>query len=412
MNIGQRHALRKATEIDHDEATRSVVRAVDELTPWLAEQSARIDAERRIPDDVIERLIDTGIFRLAQPRQFGGLGALPSIIWETTYKVACGSPSCAWITGLGAANALAMARFSPEAQADIFMGGKPAVFSLLSGGVGANIVTQRHDDHVSVSGDWRYASGIDVSNWVGTLIELPPEEGDGPPQPHMALIPTADFEIDHDSWHVIGMRGTGSKNVTLSDCKVPYHRIMDWAELQADRCHPDCPNDEVAQRFPFNTLLAMSVIAPTLGTAQASAEAVAGIVLDRVNSGTKKRQIEDNVTHVRVATAIARIKMLQRFVIAETEALERHLREENAVSLAERARIRTQFAVAARDALSTCQDLFALIGGSLLPEGTRLEGLFRDMHTMSTHFLLQPDIIGEAYGRLLLGLELKPGTRI
>ena len=38
--------------------------------------------------------------------------------------------------------------------------------------------------------------------------------------------------------------------------------------------------------------------------------------------------------------------------------------------------------------------------------------LFRDIHAMSSHFLLQPEPIAEAYGRLLLGLELTPGTRL
>lgn len=411
MNVSHKHADRSA-ECDDAGAIEAVVDKVNGLVPWLAQQSARIDAERRIPDDVIARIVGTGLFRLAQPQCYGGLGARPSIIWNTTFAVARGNPSCAWITGLGAANALAMARFSHQAQSDVFNLSEAPIFSLLSGGVGANVVVERHGDHMTVSGDWRYASGIDVSSWVGTLIEIPPEDGMGPSVPHMALIPTSAFAVDHDSWRVIGMRGTGSKNVRLDNCVVPMHRIMDWAALQADACDPTCRNREVAQGFPFNTMLAMSVIAPTLGTAAAAAEAVLDIIRNRVNSGTKKKQVEDNVTHVRVATAVARIGMLQRFVIAATEDIERRIEADAPISVEDRAKIRTQFAVAARDALTTCQELFALIGGSLLPEGTRLDGLFRDIHTMSTHFLLQPDITGEAYGRLLLGLELKPGTRI
>jgi 3-hydroxy-9,10-secoandrosta-1,3,5(10)-triene-9,17-dione monooxygenase len=31
---------------------------------------------------------------------------------------------------------------------------------------------------------------------------------------------------------------------------------------------------------------------------------------------------------------------------------------------------------------------------------------------MSSHMLLQTEVIGEAYGRLLLGLELPPGARL
>ena len=41
-----------------------------------------------------------------------------------------------------------------------------------------------------------------------------------------------------------------------------------------------------------------------------------------------------------------------------------------------------------------------------------LERLFRDVHAMSTHMLLQPDAIGEVYGRLLLDLPLPPTARV
>jgi hypothetical protein len=56
--------------------------------------------------------------------------------------------------------------------------------------------------------------------------------------------------------------------------------------------------------------------------------------------------------------------------------------------------------------------MFAALGGSVLPTGTRIERLFRDVHAMSSHMLLQPDAIGESYGRLLLGLPLPPTARI
>lgn len=71
-----------------------------------------------------------------------------------------------------------------------------------------------------------------------------------------------------------------------------------------------------------------------------------------------------------------------------------------------------RIALAARLALSAAQRMFSAMGGSLLPSDSRAERLFRDLHAMSSHLLLQPEIIGEAYGRLLLGLEIPPGARL
>jgi 3-hydroxy-9,10-secoandrosta-1,3,5(10)-triene-9,17-dione monooxygenase len=71
-----------------------------------------------------------------------------------------------------------------------------------------------------------------------------------------------------------------------------------------------------------------------------------------------------------------------------------------------------KYALASRTALQACQRLFSSLGGSLLPAGTRIERQFRDLHAMCSHFLLQPEAIGEAYGRLMLGLELPPNARL
>jgi 3-hydroxy-9,10-secoandrosta-1,3,5(10)-triene-9,17-dione monooxygenase len=106
------------------------------------------------------------------------------------------------------------------------------------------------------------------------------------------------------------------------------------------------------------------------------------------------------------------MSLLRDFLISETATIEERIGRAGVLTPEERGLSRTKVAIASRQALSLTQRLFASLGGSLLPEGTRIERLFRDIHAMSSHFLLQPEPISEAYGRLLLGLELAPGTRL
>jgi 3-hydroxy-9,10-secoandrosta-1,3,5(10)-triene-9,17-dione monooxygenase len=156
----------------------------------------------------------------------------------------------------------------------------------------------------------------------------------------------------------------------------------------------------------------MSVLAPTLGVASACSEECIKIIRGRVSSGNQQAQINDKIAQVDAGSSAATMSLLRDFLISETAAIENRILQSGPLTHEERGLSRAKVAIASRQALSSAQRLFAALGGSLLPEGTRIERLFRDVHAMSSHFLLQPEPISEAYGRLLLGLELAPGTRL
>lgn len=381
------------------------------LVPWLQAQAARADQERRLPADVAARLVEADLFRMTQPKLYGGLGLAPAQAWEAVFEVARGCSSAAWLVGLVAANILLVSRFSAEAQRDVFLCGRPAVVPMLTGGVGYDITVEPAPGGVRLSGSWRYASGIDVASWVGLLVPLP-VGADGAREPHIVLVPQENFTIDHDSWDVLGMRGTGSKTIHLPPVFVPEHRWLSWVRLQAGLKHPDCPHTEPLYDFPLNPAFAMSVGAPTLGVASAVAEEFRTIVRDRTNSGTQQRQVEDRIAQIQVASGEATMGMLRRSLVDDAAGLLGTLEAGGAPTLAQRAEARMRIAVGTRLAVTEAQRMFAALGGSLLPVGSRIERLFRDVHAMSSHFLLQPDTIGEAYGRLLLGLDLPAGARV
>jgi alkylation response protein AidB-like acyl-CoA dehydrogenase len=380
------------------------------LIPWLGDQAARVEETRRIPNDVAARLFETGLFSLMKPSLFGGLGVSPRFAWEATFNIARGCSSCAWLAGLTSANIMMLGKFSAQAQGEVFAPHVSPIVPMLTGGVGQDVRVEAADGGVVLSGRWRYASGVDVSDWLGLLVNLP--GSDSAPAPHIVLVPQREFQVDHQSWRVMGMRGTGSKNIALARAYVPAHRFMSWAELQAGRKHATSPNTESCFDFPLNTAFAMSVLAPTLGVASACGDECTKIIRGRISSGNQQAQINDKLAQVEVGSAAATMSMLRDFLTSETAAIESRITGGAALSPEERGLSRTKIAIASRQALICAQRLFAAVGGSILPEGTRVERLFRDIHAMSTHFLLQPEPISEAYGRLLLGLDPAPGTRL
>jgi alkylation response protein AidB-like acyl-CoA dehydrogenase len=389
----------------------SMMEKVRSLTPWLQGEASRIESEKRIPDDVAQRLVAHDLFRMTQPCRFGGLGCTPRQAWEAVMEVARGCGSCAWVVALNAANVLMVAKFSERAQEEVFLGGRPAIVSMLTGGVGMDIVSERLKEGVLLSGRWRYASGIDVASWVGVLAPVP-DEHNGKAELQVLLLPKEAFSIDHSSWNVLGMRGTGSKDISLRPTLVPAYRWLSWSQLQAGQKHVTCPNDEPLFNYPLNSVFAMSVLAPLVGLASTVAEEFCGVVKTRVNGVTQHRQRDEKSAQVEVAMGEATMAILRQTLLDDADLVFEIIESGRQPTPSERAAIRMRIAVSARLALTSAQKMFSAMGGSLLPTGSRAERLFRDLHAMSSHLLLQPEIIGEAYGRLLLGLELPEGARL
>jgi alkylation response protein AidB-like acyl-CoA dehydrogenase len=389
----------------------SVAQNARSLCSWLQSRAGEIDAAKRIPDDVVERLGAADLWRMTQPPRFGGLGCRPRDAWEAVFEIARGCGSCAWVVGLNSANVLMLGKFSDQAQRDVFLCGKPAIISMLTGGVGSNLTAERVAGGVMLAGRWRYASGIDAASWAGLLVSIPHANG-GEPESHVVLVPQEAFSIDHCSWNVLGMRGTGSKDISLKPTFVPEHRWLSWNQLQRGEKHPTCPNHELIYDYPLNSVFAMSVLAPMLGVASAVAEEFRDLVKTRINSGTQQRQRDDKVAQIDVASGEATMAIMRQSLLDDADLVLQITQSGRSLTPEERGAIRMRLAIAARLALAAAQRMFSALGGSLLPTGSRAERLFRDLHAMSSHFLLQPDAIGEAYGRILLGLDLPQGVRL
>lgn len=403
--------MRQAVHSTAEATDAGPIMAARALQPWLADQAMRIEDNNAMLPDVAERLVEADLFRMSVPKRFGGLEMHPSKACRAIYEVAKGCGSSAWLVSLSYANVFIVGKFSARAQSDVFDCGKPSILSFLTGGVAVGVNAQRTEGGIILSGEWRYASGIDVASWVGLLVNIP-TEADGGETPTIILVPQEEFEIDHSSWNVMGMRGTGSKNVSLENVFIPEHRFMDWARLQAGEVHADCPNEDLLYRYPLNSVFAMSIAAPTLGVAASVGDTYCRTVKTRVNSGTKVAQIGDKASQVQVAAMQALMDLLCEGLASDMAHMSMLCENGRRMSNEERALIRMRMATSSRIALQEAQKIFRSVGGSLLPKGTPLERQFRDLHAMSSHFLLSEDAIGEAYGCLLLGLDLPAGARI
>lgn len=397
-------------KLTKETSREKVIGRAKALGSKLKSRAYEIEQAGRIPQDVADELVNAGFFHITVPKSMGGLGLSPSVQWEAAYEVGRGCASSAWMVGLIGANLVMVGKFHGKAQKEVFQSERAPIVPLLTGGVGSDIVVDRVEGGFNVSGKWRYASGIDIASWVGLLVPVPDENGELVPS--LVLVDQKYFDIDHSSWSVMAMRGTGSKNVSLNNAFVPYYRSMSWDDLQSGKVHPDCPHQETMYKLPLNSLFAMSVAAPTLGVASGVVEDFREVVAKRVLSGNKEKQVEDRVSQIRVGETQAWIEVLKNQLISDSNWLVERTLDNNPLNNEEKAALRSRISLVGQQSLGVCQQIFSSVGGAILPEPSPVERGFRNIHGMASHFLLQSDLACETYGRVLLDLPLSPSARL
>ena len=79
-----------------DEIAPLLARAT-QTQDWLRGRAAAVEQQRCLTSEVVERLVDDGLFRITQPSQYGGLGLEPRVAWQAVFEIARGCSSTAWI---------------------------------------------------------------------------------------------------------------------------------------------------------------------------------------------------------------------------------------------------------------------------------------------------------------------------
>ena len=91
---------------------------------------------------------------------------------------------------------------------------------IVCGGGGLRPGTLRADQGgYRLTGRFRYGSGIHAADWI-LLQGLVTDGNGGPPRVRVCVLPKDAVEVQ-DTWHVLGMRATGSNDFAVDDVFVP-----------------------------------------------------------------------------------------------------------------------------------------------------------------------------------------------
>jgi 3-hydroxy-9,10-secoandrosta-1,3,5(10)-triene-9,17-dione monooxygenase len=183
--------------------------AAEGLVPVLRERAPRAEELRRLPDETIADLHRTGLFRILQPGRVGGSELPFRSIVELVAVIGRACGSTAWVLANLAAHHWLLGMWAPKAQDEIW-GESPDNL------IGSALIfprgrAKRVEGGYRLTGRWPFSSGIDAAAWnlFGAIVH---DEEAGISEPRIFLVPASDYTII-DTWHVIGLAGTGSKDV-------------------------------------------------------------------------------------------------------------------------------------------------------------------------------------------------------
>ncbi|MEV5845427.1 acyl-CoA dehydrogenase family protein [Streptomyces sp. NPDC051985] len=207
-----------------------VLAAVDKLLPEIGARSAEIEANGDVPEGLMRKIHDTGTFRMFVPKTHGGIEIdIPTAI-EIIARIASADGSAGWTAMICASSSLLVSRLPRTLYDKIFQDSPEALFSGVAAPKGRG---EKVDGGYRVTGRWGFSSGCRHADWLlGTCVIT--EDGvplrnefTGAPLTRSAVMPADAWTIE-DTWHVLGMRGTGSNHTALNDVFVPEEQMFDF----------------------------------------------------------------------------------------------------------------------------------------------------------------------------------------
>jgi alkylation response protein AidB-like acyl-CoA dehydrogenase len=394
-----------ALELDEPALRDELLRRARELQPLLRKNAVQTDRDRRAVDENIAAIDEAGLFRIMLPRRLGGFGTSVRTQVDVSAVLAEACPGTSWVQNLtGVCNWFAS--LLPERAQDEIFGSNPK--TRVAGVFTPSSQMRREDVQggLVVSGKWYYASGCLHADWG--LVGLTEQDKDGRViDQFIAFIPMSELSIE-DTWHTVGMRGSGSACLVAKDVFVPWHRmysvpkILSWdypTEFQGRA-------DETNSAAAFVPVAVIILAGPQLGMARAALEYVISTAKTRaVTYTTYARQADSTAFQIQIAEAAMKIDTAHLHVHRACDDIQRYAAANQFPDYKTRARLRCDAAYGIRNAMDAINMLIAAHGSGGFAESSPMQRWWRDSNTAAGHAVGLPSIAIEIHGKALLGID-------
>lgn len=382
-------ALKTEAPLDGGKDWVVVARA---LGAEFAKRASAVDAEDRFVAENYADLKASGLLSAGVPAELGGAGASHAEMCSVVRELArhCGSTALAF----------SMHTHQVMTNAWRWRHAKAPVEALLKRVAAENIVLlssggsdwlQGSGSATRVEGGFRidarkiFTSGAPAGDLILTSAVYDDPEA-GPTVLHFGVPMTSDAVRIESTWRVMGMRGTGSHDVTIDGFFLPD------AALSGKR-----PQGKWHPLFHLISMIAIPLIYSVyVGIAEAARDRALGFAAKRRSDP----HLLSLVGGMENELAAARLALGELIAAADTDQ----------PGPAVTSRVFIARTLAARAAIETVELAMQVAGGSAFYRGNGLERLFRDVQAARYH-PLQEGLQRELAARVALGLDIDGGRQ-
>ncbi|WP_020173883.1 acyl-CoA dehydrogenase family protein [Methyloferula stellata] len=373
---------------------------IQALAPSIAARAAEIEAGRRMPLDIVEKLKSIGVFRMLVSKSSGGLEFDLSSAMEVIAALGRIDGSVGWTAMIATGASIFVPLASKETYAQIYAKGPDVAFagSARPGGTAEAI-----PGGWRVNGRWSFASGCLHADWMAAFCIVVKDGKPIPgPEPGMPVIrgcilPASDWQIE-DTWHVAGLKGTGSNDILLKDIIVPDANLIDFAN--ATPCVP-APLSHGAQQ-----VLPLLHSANAVGMAEGALEALTAMAKGGRQQFSAAVPLRDSeLFQAGLGRAAADLHAAQALLQSEGGRFWRYALAGTLGDEALLTQARQSTAWITGTSLSVAEACYALAGAAAIYEASPLQRRLRDLQTAAQHYTGQQRHYAPA-GKLLLSEDV------
>jgi alkylation response protein AidB-like acyl-CoA dehydrogenase len=362
------------------ESGTGLLDAVRALCPKIAAQAQETEDRGSIAPELYDEIVATGFFRALIPAAYGGLELPFADVNQMIIEGARADGSVGWLMMIAVDFGFITGMYSLETVNELFAHGPDL---RVRGAIAPKGVAVATAGGYSVSGRWPFASGgpepqLVAGHCVVVDGESPRIGPSGIPEMVLALMDAAQVEF-LDTWHVLGFKGTDSRDFVAREVFVPQRRTMNVFASTPCFDTPPC-------RLPIRVALAPGHAAVAVGIAQGALDDIANLALTkRAAMNPESRLAEDPVFQHLLGEQVLRLAAARALLDRETAVAWDAGVAQRSLTPIETLQIRSMAGYVTAECVKVVDAAYTLAGSTSLYESSSLQRRLRDIHVATQH---------------------------